>query len=44
METIFDYNWINIVSYKELENWQYELTSDTVGKYIVYKEEIIFNL
>ena len=44
METIFIYNWINIVSYKKLEIWQYELISDNGGKYIVFEEEIIDNI
>ena len=44
METIFIYNWVNIVSYMELEIWQYELISDNGGKYIVFEEEIIDNI
>ena len=44
METIFIYNWVNIVSYMKLENWQYELISDNGGKYIVFEEEIIDNI
>ena len=44
MEAIFIYNWVNIVSYMKLENWQYELISDNGGKYIVFEEEIIDNI
>ena len=44
METIFIYNWVNIVSYMKLEIWQYELISDNWGKYIVFEEEIIDNI
>ena len=41
---MFNYNWINIIEKTLLENWQYELTSKTGGKYIVFEEEIIDNL
>ena len=41
---MFNYNWINIIEKTLLENWQYELTSETGGKYIVFEEEIIDSL
>ena len=44
METLFIYNCVNVVSYKKLENWQYEIISDNGGKYIVFEEEIIDNI
>ena len=41
---MFNYNWINIIEKTLLKNWQYELTSETGGKYIVFEEEIKYNL
>lgn len=41
---MFEYNWINIISSEELENWQYKLISEHWTIYIVYKEEIIDNI
>ena len=44
METLFNYNWLNIVSYEKQEDWMYKLTTDTWNIYIVFEEEIIDNL
>lgn len=41
---MINYNWTQITSFEEMENWQYLLISEIWCKYIVYKEEIIDNL